>query len=378
MNNFRERAAEGLQVGDSFTTSRTFTNDDVIRFAHISRDYNPVHFDIRFAKAKNFTAPICHGLLVASLVTELGGQIGWLASSMTFRYKAPVYVGETVTCILVITQIDQNARAKASATLVKQDGVMAIEAEISGIIPGDAEQKVLGEMLSEGDPTNGLTDTQQSRAANRESTTLIASWWWLVLWTAYLGGAVLEPFMTTAADQLTGTMLYLLLAVMMVSFVYEAWEDWLGTMLMNCVISIPVVPVLLMVNIVRMFLGVEAWSLKQKAMFIGPQVLALALTFLHYLFTKKRWKREPPPHLRPKKPFLPYRPDVASAVKWAAAYLLIVLFAAGLFVLVLVKRAWPNFDIPVFWLAAVLLILLLTALFAVFLHNRQEAPGRMK
>jgi acyl dehydratase len=169
MDNFRERAAEGLHVGDSFTTSRTFTNEDVILFAHISRDYNPVHFDIRFAKAKNFTAPICHGLLVASLVTELGGQIGWLASSMNFRYKVPVYVGETVTCILVITQIDQNARSKASAILVKQGGVTAIEAEISGIIPGDAERKVLGEMLSEGDPTNGLTDRQQSGPSKAET-----------------------------------------------------------------------------------------------------------------------------------------------------------------------------------------------------------------
>jgi 3-hydroxybutyryl-CoA dehydratase len=158
MIGFRERAAEGLQVGDLFTTSRTFTDDDIIRFAHISRDYNPVHFDARFAKARNFPAPICHGLLAASLVTELGGQIGWLASSMNFQFKGPVYVGETITCTWVITAIDQDGRAKASATLVKQDGVMVIEAEISGIVPGDAERKVLRDMLSEGDPTNRLAD----------------------------------------------------------------------------------------------------------------------------------------------------------------------------------------------------------------------------
>jgi acyl dehydratase len=66
MTGFRERAAEGLQVGDTFSTTRTFTDDDVVLFARISRDYNPVHFDDRFAKAKNFSAPICHGLLVAS------------------------------------------------------------------------------------------------------------------------------------------------------------------------------------------------------------------------------------------------------------------------------------------------------------------------
>jgi 3-hydroxybutyryl-CoA dehydratase len=157
MINSRERAAEGLQVGDSFRTSRTFSNDDLIRFADISRDYNPVHFDVRFAKARNLHAPICHGLLAASLVTELGGQIAWLATSMNFRFKAPVFVGDTVTCTWDITAMDENGRACASATLVKQDGVTVIEAEISGIAPGDAERKILTHMLSEGDPTNKLT-----------------------------------------------------------------------------------------------------------------------------------------------------------------------------------------------------------------------------
>jgi acyl dehydratase len=165
----RERAAEGLQVGDSFRTARTFTDDDVIRFAQISRDYNPVHFDARFAKARKFPGPICHGLLAASLATEVGGQIGWLASAMNFRFKGPVYVGETITCTWIITAIDQNARAKASVTFTKQDGLTVIEAEISGIVPGVEERKVLSQMLSEGDPTNGLTDTQQSLAAKAET-----------------------------------------------------------------------------------------------------------------------------------------------------------------------------------------------------------------
>ncbi|MEJ2726150.1 MAG: MaoC family dehydratase [Deltaproteobacteria bacterium] len=169
MVDFRERAAEGLQVGDSFRTSRTFTDDDVVRFAQISRDYNPVHFDARFAKARDLPAPICHGLLAASLATEIGGQIGWLASAMNFRFKGPVYVGETITCNWVITAIDQNGRAKASVTITKEDNVAVIEAEISGIVPGVEERKVLSQMLSEGDPTNGLTDKQQSPAVKPET-----------------------------------------------------------------------------------------------------------------------------------------------------------------------------------------------------------------
>ena len=163
MMSFRERAAAGLKVGDAFTTSRTFTDEDLTRFARISRDYNPVHFDDRFAKARNFPAPVCHGLLAASLVTEIGGQIGWLASAMSFRFKAPVYVGDTVTCRFIITEIDQKGRAKASAALVNQAGAMVIEVELGGLVPGKEERKAISEMLSEGDPTNGLNQAGQPR-----------------------------------------------------------------------------------------------------------------------------------------------------------------------------------------------------------------------
>ena len=88
---------------------------------------------------------------------------------MNFRFKSAVYVGETITCNWVITAIDQNGRANASATITKEDGSSVIEAEISGIVPGLEERKILSQMLSEGDPANGLTHTQQSLAAKAET-----------------------------------------------------------------------------------------------------------------------------------------------------------------------------------------------------------------
>ncbi len=166
MAGLRERAAEGLQVGDTFSTTRTFSDDEISLFAKISKDYNPVHFDSRFAKARNFQSPICHGLLAASLTTEIGGQIGWLASFMNFRFKGPVYIGETITCNWVITDIDLKGRAKASVTIANGDGVTVIEAEVGGIVPGIAERNVLSQMLAEGDPTNGSTNTQQIPEVN--------------------------------------------------------------------------------------------------------------------------------------------------------------------------------------------------------------------
>ncbi|UCG14637.1 MAG: MaoC family dehydratase [Deltaproteobacteria bacterium] len=150
----RKKAIQGLAVGDTFTVSRTFAQKDTIEFADISRDYNPVHFDERFAKVKNFEAPVCHGLLVASLLTEIGGQIGWLASGMNFKFKKPVYFGDTVTCDFAITDIDERGRAKAEALFTNQDQITVLKAILTGIVPGIEEQRVMAEMLAEGDPTN--------------------------------------------------------------------------------------------------------------------------------------------------------------------------------------------------------------------------------
>jgi 3-hydroxybutyryl-CoA dehydratase len=154
MSHIREKAIAGLKRGDIFAVSRTFTEQDTMAFADISRDYNPVHFDPHFAKAKNFHGRICHGLLVASLLTEIGGQIGWLASRMNFRFKKPVYFGDTIECRLTITVLDDRNGAKAEAVFKNQQDEIVIEAHLAGIIPGAPEQRVMEVMMAEGDPTN--------------------------------------------------------------------------------------------------------------------------------------------------------------------------------------------------------------------------------
>jgi 3-hydroxybutyryl-CoA dehydratase len=154
MSNIREKTVEGLKSGDTFSVSRTFSENDVIRFADISRDYNPVHFDERFAKAKNFERRICHGLLVATLITEIGGQIGWLASGMNFKFIKPVYFEDTVTCDFTITHIDERGRAEAEVMFTNGDGVTVLKAVLTGIVPGDREKRIIKDMLNEGDPTN--------------------------------------------------------------------------------------------------------------------------------------------------------------------------------------------------------------------------------
>lgn len=156
MSQIRKSAVEGLKTGDTFTVTRTFTEADTTAFAEISRDYNPVHFDDRFASAKHFHGRICHGLLVASLLTEIGGQIGWLASGMHFRFRKPVYFGDTIECRFTLTQLDDRRRAEAEAVFRNQKGEVVLEASLSGILPGPAEREVIGCMMAEGDPTNPI------------------------------------------------------------------------------------------------------------------------------------------------------------------------------------------------------------------------------
>lgn len=152
----RQKTIQQLAVGDTFVVSRRFTEADMSAFADLTRDYNPIHFEQRFAAVKGLEARICHGLLVGSMLTEIGGQIGWLASEMNFRFKRPVYFGDTIECTFTIIEIDERNRTRAEAIYRNQDGTIVLEADLAGIIPGQPEKEVLKAMVADGDPTNGI------------------------------------------------------------------------------------------------------------------------------------------------------------------------------------------------------------------------------
>jgi acyl dehydratase len=156
MFEWRQRATQGLNPGTTFTFARTFINSDVEVFGDITRDYNPVHYEERFTRVKGFLGLICHGLLVGSMVCELGGQVAWLASGMEFRFLSPVYIGETITCRVTIEEVDERGFARAEGIFTNQDGQKVLEATLTGFIPGTREREVLAKMMAEGDPTNKL------------------------------------------------------------------------------------------------------------------------------------------------------------------------------------------------------------------------------
>ncbi len=154
MSEFRKRAIEGVKINDTFTVVRTFTEEDMVQFADITKDYNAIHFDDRFSAVKNLRGRICHGLLVASMITQVGGQIGWLASRFDLHFLKPVYFGETITCRLTVDDINEKGWARATAVYQNQEGTTVLEAYLEGFLPGAVERKVLKVMVDEGDPTN--------------------------------------------------------------------------------------------------------------------------------------------------------------------------------------------------------------------------------
>ena len=155
-NPMRQKAIEGIKAGDSFTYSRTFKKEETEQFGDLTRDYNPVHYDLRWTKSKGFDCLICHGLLVGSMICEFGGQVGWLATGLNFKFIKPVYFDETITCTITITKIEKSGKAEAEAFYFNASGEEVCCCHMTGRLPHSRERILLTQMTEEGDPTNKL------------------------------------------------------------------------------------------------------------------------------------------------------------------------------------------------------------------------------
>jgi 3-hydroxybutyryl-CoA dehydratase len=126
-------AFDALEVGQTFTFRRTFTEGDVALFCGVSGDYNPYHVDQSFVEQSWFGRRIIPGLLTASMMTHIGGMIGFLATEMSFQFVTAVYPGDTITCTVTILEKDAARRMmRAKANFVNQDGVEVVQASFAG------------------------------------------------------------------------------------------------------------------------------------------------------------------------------------------------------------------------------------------------------
>lgn len=100
---------EDLSVGMSQSYQRTVTDADIVNFAGVSGDTNPVHLSDEFAGDTMFKGRIAHGMLSASyLSTVIGTKLpgpGCIYMSQSLRFKAPVRPGDTVTATVTVAEV---------------------------------------------------------------------------------------------------------------------------------------------------------------------------------------------------------------------------------------------------------------------------------
>ena len=110
-NHPRGRYFEEFNLGDKMTSQgRTITEADIVMFAGLSGDFNPVHIDAEFAKAGMFGERIAHGLLVLSVASGLAWQLGFMAGtadaflSLDCKFAGPTKIDDTIKVSAEVAQ----------------------------------------------------------------------------------------------------------------------------------------------------------------------------------------------------------------------------------------------------------------------------------
>ncbi|KMY45270.1 enoyl-CoA hydratase [Bacillus sp. FJAT-27916] len=105
---------DNFTVGQQAACSKTITETDVVMFAGLSGDFNPIHIDSEYAKNTRFNERIAHGLLTSSLLSQLLGVHlpgkGSVYMEQTIKFKAPVYIGDTITATATVQEYIKEKR----------------------------------------------------------------------------------------------------------------------------------------------------------------------------------------------------------------------------------------------------------------------------
>jgi 3-hydroxybutyryl-CoA dehydratase len=100
---------EDLEVGMSASFAKTVTEADIVNFAGVSGDTNPVHLNQEYAEGTMFRGRIAHGMLSAGFISTVFGTKmpgpGCIYLSQDLRFKAPVKIGDTVVAVVTIKEI---------------------------------------------------------------------------------------------------------------------------------------------------------------------------------------------------------------------------------------------------------------------------------
>ena len=130
---------EDLEVGQSDEYSRTISESDILIFAGVSGDTNPVHLNHEFASETMFEGCIAHGLLTASYIsTVIGTKMpgpGCIYVGQTLKFKGPVKAGDTVIArATILEKIEDKKFVKIQTQCLVRDKVV-LDGEATIMVP---------------------------------------------------------------------------------------------------------------------------------------------------------------------------------------------------------------------------------------------------
>ena len=130
---------EELSVGQTASLGKTITEADILMFAAVSMDTNPVHLNAEAAAGSVFKERIAHGMLSAGLISAvLGTQLpgpGTIYIGQSLRFRAPVKIGDTVTATAEVTALDPEKKRVTLKTVCTVAGKVVIEGEATVLAP---------------------------------------------------------------------------------------------------------------------------------------------------------------------------------------------------------------------------------------------------
>jgi 3-hydroxybutyryl-CoA dehydratase len=136
---------EDIDVGMSATYAKTVSDADIVLFAGISGDSNPVHVDDDYARETMFKGRIAHGMLTASFISAvLGTRLpgpGCIYLSQNLRFKAPVRIGDTVRAVVEVTEVDRERARVTVSTRCSVGDKVVIDGEAVLMVPRRAERQ---------------------------------------------------------------------------------------------------------------------------------------------------------------------------------------------------------------------------------------------
>ena len=128
-----------LSEGQSESYARTVTEADIVLFAGVSGDDNPVHMNQEWASQTMFKGRIAHGMLSAGYIsTVIGTRLpgpGSIYMSQSLKFRAPVRIGDTVTATVTIREINQEKRRLTLDTVCTVGETTVIEGEAMVMLP---------------------------------------------------------------------------------------------------------------------------------------------------------------------------------------------------------------------------------------------------